>query len=158
MNAKPIVAGVAAGIVVATGGMVAFDAVSEPADAQGSTEVTQADLRSANQRSIRAIKQGTRAWNLVAKYLAQPGERVAAGSPRVRQEAGVGGGIPGPLIAAETIDESRLSDGVRAKLDGGGQPGPQGPQGPRGPQGPQGPSGSLTGPAGGELAGTVPDP
>jgi hypothetical protein len=38
------------------------------------------------------------------------------------------------------------------------EPGPQGPAGPRGERGPQGPAGLSTGPAGGDLAGSYPNP
>ena len=39
-----------------------------------------------------------------------------------------------------------------------GPEGPEGPEGPRGPRGPEGPAGSVAGYAGGDLAGTYPNP
>jgi hypothetical protein len=43
-------------------------------------------------------------------------------------------------IKKATITESRLAQGVRAKLNKSGQPGPQGPKGDTGPQGPPAPA------------------
>lgn len=79
--------GVAAGAVLAVGGVVAVDAMTDTADAQSSTQVTRAELDAANLRSQRAIKQGTEAWNKVAKYLAEPGELIRARGPVVLQTA-----------------------------------------------------------------------
>lgn len=47
-------------------------------------------------------------------------------------------------IRKGTLTESRLSTGVRSKLNKTGQPGPQGPKGDRGPQGERGPQGAGT--------------
>jgi hypothetical protein len=131
MRVKPAIAGLVAGAVLGLGVVAAFDAASVDAEAQEDDEITRVELDAANARSIRAIKQGTKAWNLVAKYLAEPGERIAVKSPRISQQPGIGGGLPEGVLSAE----------VRAKLNGGGTPGPAGVAGPQGPPGPPGPSG-----------------
>lgn len=64
--------------MLGVGGLAALDVTTEHADAQGDGIP---ELEAANERSIRSIKQGTEAWNLVAKYLAEPGQRVAVRSP-----------------------------------------------------------------------------
>lgn len=135
MHARSIVAGAAAGVLMASAGVTIADRATEEADAQPALTVRglAAEVDSSNNRSIRGIKQGTKAWNLVAKYLAEPEERIGVQSPRVSQEPGVGGGLP----------ESLLSADVRAKLNappGGGPPGPAGASGPAGPDGPVGPT------------------
>jgi hypothetical protein len=109
---QPIVAGVAAGALLAVGGVVAVDSMTDKADAQSSTQVTRAELDAANLRSQRAIKQGTEAWNKVAKYLAEPGELIRARGPVVRQQRGVGGGLPTGLFADASITTAKLADGA----------------------------------------------
>jgi hypothetical protein len=61
------------------------------------------------------------------------------------------GAIRTPEIADGAVTDEKLADGVAVS-------GPQGPPGPQGEQGPQGPPGPSTGPAGGDLAGSYPDP
>lgn len=135
MRRTPIVAGIVAGAVLGLGGVLAADITTVDAEAQSDQQfATKAEVNAADQRSTRAIKQGTKAWNLIAKYLAEEGERVAVRSPRVSQEEGVGGGLP----------EQVLSPQVQAKLNAtgtGGQPGPPGPPGDQGPQGAPGEKG-----------------
>lgn len=109
---RSVIAGVAAGAVLAVGGVVAVDAITGTADAQSSTQVTRAELDAANLRSQRAIKQATEAWNKVAKYLAEPGELIRANGPRVSQQAGVGGGLPTGLFADASITTAKLADGA----------------------------------------------
>jgi hypothetical protein len=109
---QSVLAGVAAGAVLAVGGVVAVDAITGTADAQSSTQVTRAELDAANLRSQRAIKQATEAWNKVAKYLAEPGELIRANGPRVSQQAGVGGGLPTGLFADASITTAKLADGA----------------------------------------------
>jgi hypothetical protein len=64
--------------------------------------------------------------------------------------------ITGKQIKNGSIEAKDLSKAARDSLIG--QQGPQGPPGPPGPQGPQGPVGPITGPAGGDLSGSYPDP
>lgn len=104
--------GVAAGAVLAVGGVVAVDAMTDTADAQSSTQVTRAELDAANLRSQRAIKQGTEAWNKVAKYLAEPGELIRARGPVVLQDRGIGGGFPTGLFADGAITTAKIADGA----------------------------------------------
>lgn len=135
MRKHQIAAGAIVGAVLGLGTVVSVDTATEEAEAQGGGFASKADVDAANERSIRAIKQGTKAWNLVAKYLAEPDERVAVKSPRVSQDGGVGGGIP----------EQVLSAPVRAKLNASGAGAASGSIGPQGPPGPQGTPGPTSG-------------
>lgn len=109
---QSILVGAAAGALLAVGGVVAVDSITDTADAQSSTQVTRAELDAANLRSQRAIKQGTEAWNKVAKYLAEPGELIRARGPRVSQQTGVGGGLPTGLFADGAITTAKIADGA----------------------------------------------
>lgn len=80
------------------------------------------------------------------------------------------GAIPGPngQIQACYAKKGKNRGAIRVLVKGKckrkerpivwSQQGPQGPQGSEGPQGPQGPAGPATGPAGGDLTGSYPDP
>lgn len=115
-----LIAGALAGTTLGLGVVVATDVASRPADAQaGGGAVTQTQFKAANDRSIRAIKQGVIAYNLAAKYLAEPGQLVSVRSPsNIRQDRGVGGGLPRETIANGAIDASKLAGGAvtREKL------------------------------------------
>lgn len=65
------------------------------------------------------------------------------------------GSLLGADVRDGTLGTRDLSSAVRRKL---GTPGPQGPAGAKGDQGPKGDPGLSTGPAGGDLTGSYPDP
>ncbi len=132
MRIRPAVAGVAAGVVLAAGGIVAIDAGTENADAQsGDDFATTAEVKAANARAQAGINMGKRVWNLLGIDGAEQGELVGKNSGPIKQERGQGGGLP----------EQALSAGVQAKLNGSGSGGPAGPAGPQGATGPAGPPG-----------------
>ncbi|MDH3724784.1 MAG: hypothetical protein OER93_03435 [Thermoleophilia bacterium] len=80
--------------------------------------MTQADLKAANDRSIRAIKQGTSVWNSLGKYLAADGTRISLQTPRISQQAGTGDkGLPTGTIKDGAVTEGKLSSGVKAQLN-----------------------------------------
>jgi hypothetical protein len=107
-----VVAG-AAGAALAAGAIWLAGNASTPATAQGPGQpITRAELDAANLRSQRAIKQGTTAWNLVAKFLAEPNELIRARGPVVLQNRGVGGGLPTPVFADGAITTPKLGDGA----------------------------------------------
>ena len=132
MRIRSTLVGVAAGVVLGAGGIVAIDAGTESADAQsGDDFATQAEVQAANARAQAGINMGKRVWNLLGIYGAEQGELVGKNSGPIKQERGQGGGLP----------EQVLSAGVQAKLNGSGSVGPAGPPGPTGATGPAGPPG-----------------
>ena len=126
MPRTPIIAGIAAGAVLGLGGVVAADLATEGAEAQSESQfATKSDLQATNARASAAINMGKRVWNLLGIYVAEPNELVGAKSGPIRQQRGIGGGIPTNLLQGQ----------------GGG--GPAGPRGPQGDQEPAGPEGSA---------------
>lgn len=102
---KPIVAGAAAGAVLAAGGLAAVNLATEPADAQGGG-VSAADLKAANQRSQAAIRKANTLQNVAGKYFYPQGQQVGVKQPPgvITPQAGTGtGGLP----------LSTLSEGVQ---------------------------------------------
>jgi hypothetical protein len=90
-----------------------MDGTDGVAEAGPSGEITLAQAKDTDLRAQRAIKQATFAWNLVAKYVAEPGQRIGAREPKgVRQDAGVGGGLPREVIADGAIDSAKFADGA----------------------------------------------
>jgi hypothetical protein len=65
--------------------------------------------------------------------------------------------LSGTAVATTAVSHNTVRV-VAAKKTKRGPAGPQGPQGPAGPQGIQGAVGPSTGPAGGDLAGSYPNP
>jgi hypothetical protein len=93
------------------------------------------------------IALGGSAWAISAN---------SVGSRQIKQ-----GGVKNSDIADNAVTSPKVADGSLLGVDfaAGQLPGGvQGPQGPQGPQGDQGPVGPSTGPAGGDLAGSYPDP
>lgn len=135
-----MLAGVAVGLAVGALAVVGIERGAEPAGAQGGS----AELEAANNRSIRAIKQGVVAYNLLGKYVAEKDQLVSVKSPEnVRQDRGVGGGLPTDVYADDSVTEPKLSPELRAKINASGAPGPAGPAGAPGPTGPPGPTASA---------------
>ena len=65
MRIRPAVAGVAAGVVLAAGGIVAIDAGTENAVAQsGDDFATTAEVKAANARAQAGINMGKRVWKV----------------------------------------------------------------------------------------------
>lgn len=98
---------------------------------------------------------------LLALFVALGGTSVAAvslkknsvGSKQIKANA-----VKGPEIAADAVISEDVDDGsLRGEDFGAGQL-PEGPRGPQGLQGDAGPPGPSTGPAGGDLAGSYPNP
>lgn len=63
--------------------------------------------------------------------------------------------LSGTAVATQVASHPGAQTAAKKKK---AKPGPAGPAGPAGPQGPQGPTGPSTGPAGGSLTGSYPDP
>ena len=64
----------------------------------------------------------------------------------------------GTAVATQVIVEPQAEVAKKKKKAKPGPPGPAGPQGTQGVPGQQGPAGPSTGPAGGDLSGSYPDP
>lgn len=135
MRTGPMLVGVAAGVVIAAGAIAGADLATESADAQGGDAITKGDLVAANQRASAAINGYKNLNNILGKYVAEPNELIGAKSGPIEQNRGLGGGLPTEVIANDAVTETKLSAGVRAKLDAGGPAGPAGPAGPQGPRG-----------------------
>ncbi len=142
MKIRPLMAGAAAGAVLAAGGLAAVDLATESADAQGGGPVTQAQFRTLEARLTAVGRNSTAAQrisknlqNVLGKHVTPEGTLIGAEQPPgvIRQDRGTGGGLPASLIADGAIGESKLTAPVRAKLDAGGPAGAPGATGPQGP-------------------------
>jgi hypothetical protein len=153
MGRMPIIAGIAAGVVLGLGGVVAADFAIEEADAQGGFSVTPGQLQINQKISQAAVRRANRNRKDIEAL------QEAIGTNRDAAAAGVSLGPPGP-------------QGPLGPTGPQGTPGPQGDRGPTGPtasvsastaapepfpelQGVIGPAASVTTPASGRLLVTV---
>lgn len=90
--------------------------------------------------------------SLLALFIALSGTALALSKGEVKSKHIAKNAVKTTHVKNGAITESKLADGLA------GLQGPAGSQGPPGPAGPEGPPGSATGPAGGDLTGTYPDP
>lgn len=111
MRTKESIAAVAAGVVIGFGAIAGLDLASQSADAQSGGAVTQADLKAANQRSSAAINGYKSINNSLGKYLADPGQLIGSKSGPIRQDRGIGGGLPMSVLSPEV--QAKLAPAVR---------------------------------------------
>ena len=140
MPIRPVVVGLAAGAVLAAGGISALDLATTSADAQGGGPVSQAQfdqlearVAGVGQNSSAAQRISKNLQNVLGKHVDPEGTLIGAKEPPgvIRQDRGLGDGLPEDVLSAE----------VRAKLDAGGPQGPPGATGAQGEPGPAGPRG-----------------
>lgn len=117
---KPIVAGAVAGGVLAVGGIAAFDAGTQSADAQssGSVQAQLNDIKAQQtiiqRQNIRAIKQAN-TYSEVLKYFVPQGQRVGVQTDAPNQAAGEGTNAwPTVTLQDGAVTNSKVSDGVKA--------------------------------------------
>lgn len=96
-------------------------------------------------------RQRSRIWLVVVAFLA--GIVLAGAGTATAAKL-----INGATLKNGTVSAKKLTKSVRTKLKKSGTQGPVGPAGPQGQQGAQGIPGPATGPAGGALSGTYPNP
>ena len=99
MRARETAVGIAAGVAIGMGAIAGLGLVSQSADAQRGGAVTQADLKAANQRSSAAINGYKSINNSIGKYLAEPEQLIGAKSGPIRQDRGIGGGLPVSVLS-----------------------------------------------------------
>ena len=123
--------------------------------AQGGGAVTQAQFKKlearvagVGQNSSAAQRISKNLQNVLGKHVTPEGTLIGARQPPgvIRQDRGVGGGLPTPVIADGAITEAKLAPGLLTQASAAGASGPTGtgatgPQGPGGATGPQGPGG-----------------
>lgn len=112
MRARETAVGIAAGVAIGMGAIAGLGLVSQSADAQRGGAVTQADLKAANQRSSAAINGYKSINNSIGKYLAEPEQLIGAKSGPIRQDRGIGGGLPVSVLSPEV--QAMLAPAVRA--------------------------------------------
>ena len=146
MRIPPVLAaGVAAGVALAAGGIAAVDLVTEDAGAaQGGGAVTQAQFKKLEarvaglgQNSSAAQRISKNLQNLLGKHVTPEGTLIGAKQPPgvIRQDRGVGGGLPTSVIADGAVTSAKLAPGLLTQASAAGATGPTGPAGTTGPAG-----------------------
>ena len=143
MKQKRLIAtGLACGVALGLGGLVAADLGTESADAQGDFKVTPAQLQINQKISQAAVRRSNEALGLLGPV--RPKESTDKNPVNPFASVERGSGWPTAALADGAVTSPKLSPGLRAQVEA---PGPEGPAGPLGPAGPKGDQGE-TGPQG----------
>ena len=148
-------AAAACGAALGLGGILAMDAATESADAQGEFTVSAEQLQINQRISQAAVRRSNEALGLLGPVRPADSTDRNPADPFATVERG--SGWPTTALADGGVTSRKLSAELRAQVEAPGPPGPQGPEGPQGPPGPPGGRCDLP-PAADGVGGTEPEP